>query len=407
MCVKFKEAYFEYKSKAKNSWKITSSALFVRLDAFSERCQDLMQMTQTIMQFNKLEKIEIGNTKAAAMTAAVQQIFREFQDAQIKFCSVTYDVMDIEQRSFDDDFFAFRQTIKELERRIAALLAQSFEDCDSIIGKFKLLESFEGLLNRPSINDELERKQTVLLDLYKNDLKKVSQVFAEGKELVAVNATNSPIASNMPPIAGALNWSNGLRGRIQEPMDRLIGFTQSMQDREEFKDAQKLYASIQQNLNNFDSECIKTWQQGVEENTFENLNKFLLVREATEIAVEGFVRVNFANELRAILREVKYLQLLDFPIPETALKLFAKVETYRVQTLRLQIIVDMYNNILATLLPVEKPLLAKKIENMGKSLQAGIDTLKWNSEGIDKFISVGHATVLEVDDLVKKMKENV
>jgi dynein heavy chain len=149
------------------------------------------------------------------------------------------------------------------------------------------------------------------------------------------------------------------------------------------------------------------WQQGVEENTHENLNKFLLFREATEIAVEGFVRVNFANELRAILREVKYLQLLDFPIPETALKLFAKVETYRVQTLRLQIIVDMYNNILATLLPVEKPLLAKKIENMGKSLQAGIDTLKWNSEGIDKFISVGHATVQEVDELVKKMKENV
>jgi len=33
----------------------------------------------------------------------------------------------------------------------------------------------------------------------------------------------------------------------------------------------------------------------------------LLVREATEIAVEGFIRVNFANELRAILREVKYL----------------------------------------------------------------------------------------------------
>ena len=137
------------------------------------------------------------------------------------------------------------------------------------------------------------------------------------------------------------------------------------------------------------------------------MDKSLLVREATEIAVEGFVRVNFANELRAILREVKYLQLLDFPIPETALKLFAKVETYRVQTLRLQIIVDMYNNILATLLPVEKPLLAKKIDNMGKSLQAGIDTLKWNSEGIDKFISVAHATVQEVDELVKKMKENV
>jgi len=225
VCVKFKEAYFEYKSKAKNSWKITSSALFVRLDAFSERCQDLMQMTQTIMQFNKLEKIEVGNTKGASMTNAVKQIFEEFQNAQTKFCSVNYDVMDIEQRAFDDDFFAFRQTIKELERRIAALLAQSFEDCNTIIGKFKLLESFEGLLNRPSINDELEKKQTVLLDLYKNDLKKVNQVFAEGRELLAVNDPNSPISRNMPVIAGALNWSNGLRGRIQEPMDRLLSFT--------------------------------------------------------------------------------------------------------------------------------------------------------------------------------------
>ena len=184
-----------------------------------------MQMTQTIMQFNKLEKIEVGNTKGAAMTNAVKQIFEEFQNAQTKFCSVNYDVMDIEQRAFDDDFFAFRQTIKELERRIAALLAQSFEDCDTIIGKFKLLESFEGLLNRPSINDELEKKQTVLLDLYKNDLKKVNQVFAEGRELLAVNDPNSPISRNMPVIAGALNWSNGLRGRIQEPMDRLLSFT--------------------------------------------------------------------------------------------------------------------------------------------------------------------------------------
>jgi Dynein heavy chain, N-terminal region 1 len=44
VCIKFKEAYFEKKTEAKNSWKISSSALFVRLDAFSERCQDMIQM---------------------------------------------------------------------------------------------------------------------------------------------------------------------------------------------------------------------------------------------------------------------------------------------------------------------------------------------------------------------------
>lgn len=134
-----------------------------------------------------------------------------------------------------------------------------------------------------------------------------------------------------------------------------------MQDREEFKDCQKLYNSIMAAFAVFEQENMKIWEQGVEDSTAENLNRFLLYREATELAEEGFVRVNFANELNAILREVKYLQLIDFPIPETAQKLFARVDTYRLQTVRLNIIVNMYNDILATLLPVEKPLLAKRI----------------------------------------------
>ena len=68
VCSKFKDAYFEYKAKAKNSWKITTNALFVRLDSFSERCQDIMHLTSTIIQFNKLQKIEIGNTKGRQLT---------------------------------------------------------------------------------------------------------------------------------------------------------------------------------------------------------------------------------------------------------------------------------------------------------------------------------------------------
>ena len=59
--------------------------------------------------------------------------------------------MNIEERRFDDDFYKFRQRIKELERRLASILTQSFDDSDTIIGKFKLLDSFEGLLNRPII----------------------------------------------------------------------------------------------------------------------------------------------------------------------------------------------------------------------------------------------------------------
>ena len=47
----------------------------------------------------------------------------------------------------------------------------------------------------------------------------------------------------------------------------------------------------------------------------------------------------------------------------------------------------MYNEILQTLLPVEKPLLAKRIESMDAALIDGITKLTWNSQTIDAFIS--------------------
>jgi dynein heavy chain len=141
------------------------------------------------------------------LTATVLRIFDEFTKAVDDFMTVTYDIMSIEERDFDDDFFKFRQRIKELERRLASILTQGFDDSDTIIGKFKFLDSFEGLLNRPIIQDELEKKHITLLELYKHDLKTVATVFMEGKTLVDKIDERSPISNNLPPIAGALNWT--------------------------------------------------------------------------------------------------------------------------------------------------------------------------------------------------------
>lgn len=170
---------------------------------------------------------------------------------------------------------------------------------------------------------------------------------------------------------------------------------------------QKLYQSLSKNLNEFEQAKIAEWVLGVESNTEEQLNKFLLFKEETELAEEGFIRVNFDPVLVRLLREVKYLQLLDIEVPETASALYAKVNVYRTQTGNLELTVNMFNEILSTLLPVEKPLLADRIQMMIDSLSPGINTLSWNSENINPFISKAMKIVTEVDELVRKMKENV
>jgi dynein heavy chain len=368
VCASFKEAYFDYKAKSKNQWKITTNALFVRLDAFSERCQDIMHLTGTIMQFNKLQKIEIGNTKGKTMTQSITRIFDEFNASVENFTNVKFDIMDIECREFEDDFFKFRQSIKALERRLASIVTQSFDDCDTIIGKFKLLDSFEGLLNRQIIQDEVEKKHVTLLELYKQDLKTVSTIFHEGRLLVENVDERAPIGLNMPPIAGALNWTAGLLERVKEPFEKLDTLSSSIRDREEYKDVQKLYTSLCRNLREFEDLKIQQWVAGVEENTEPQLNKFLLVREESEDVEEGIVKVNFDLVLKALLREVKYLLLLDLDVPDTASVLYSRVDIFRHQTGQLELIVDMYNTMLAKLLIVEKPLFSDRIDKMNKAL---------------------------------------
>lgn len=82
-------------------------------------------------------------------------------------------------------------------------------------------------------------------------------------------------------------------------------------------------------MREFEDLKIKQWENGVEDSTEDKLNQFLLMREETELAEEGFLRVNFDPVLVRLLREVKYLSLLDIDVPERASKLYQKVNVYR------------------------------------------------------------------------------
>jgi len=49
----------------------------------------------------------------------------------------------------------------------------------------------------------------------------VNQLYMDGRQLVNRVDENSPLSSNMPPIAGAISWTNSLLERIRDPMERL------------------------------------------------------------------------------------------------------------------------------------------------------------------------------------------
>ena len=112
-----------------------------------------MDFAQTVVQFTKLGRIEVGGTKGKALTASVEAIFADFNGAVEKFRGVGYEILDINESQFESDFKAFRKTITELERRLGSVVCQGFDDCSTVYGRFRVFDTFDGLLERPTIHD--------------------------------------------------------------------------------------------------------------------------------------------------------------------------------------------------------------------------------------------------------------
>ena len=152
--------------------------------------------------------IEIGGTKGKVLTVSIRQTHTDFLAAIQVFVHAQYNIMDVDCKEFDEDFYAFRSQINELERRLASIITQAFDDAVTVFGRFKLLDSFEGLLEREIIQADLERKKIDLLNGYAMDLKQTQEIFVIFKD-------QPPIIYNAPPRAGAVAWVRGLMERLQ------------------------------------------------------------------------------------------------------------------------------------------------------------------------------------------------
>ncbi|KAL0038617.1 hypothetical protein WJX79_000048 [Trebouxia sp. C0005] len=400
----FKSYYFDNKARTleetpNNPWKFQNSALFGRLDTFLDRCNDVLNLSQTALQFHKLERVEVGGTKGKTLTNSVKQIFTDFQTAAEKFQKLNYDAMNVDATQFADDFAIFCGVIRELERRLGAVIAQAFDDCTTVASIFKLLDSFEGLLDRGVIAADLERKHLDLVSGYGQDLKEVADMFRETKE-------DPPLNKNAAPHSGRVTWVRGLKERVAGPMEKLHSLPKLVLDSEEARSVQQQYDHLIVEMDQFEKATVEDWCNLISAISDQKLKQPLMSQDPQG----NVLRVNFDPALVRLLRETRYFLLLpELPIeiPANALKIYERDVMFRQQVGNLQLIVGIYNNVQATILPVEKPLITQKLEAVDAALKKGLQTLNWNSHHIDDYIMEVMALVRDVNETLATVKGNV
>ena len=96
------------------------------------------------------------------------------------------------------------------------------------------------------------------------------------------------------------------------------------------------------------------------------------------------------------------------------MEIYQRAEVFRRHTGNLDLIVNMYNDIQDTLLPVERPLVKSQLERLDKILSQGFGegknkakALNWKSNGIDLFVGEAMSEAREVSDLLQMLKGNL
>uniref|UniRef100_A0A4X1UMV0 Dynein axonemal heavy chain 17 n=1 Tax=Sus scrofa TaxID=9823 RepID=A0A4X1UMV0_PIG len=300
---------------------------------------------KTAIEFLKLEKIELGGVRGSILGSQVTQIYEEVFELVKVFADCKYDPLDPGDSSFDDDYADFETKIQDLDRRLATIFCQGFDDCSSIESCARLLHMCGGLLERPLILAEVVPRYSVMLELFDAELDNTKALYDA-------------------QMAASLKWSLELQERLEAPMRDLKHIEHPVMSSEEAKLIYQKYDEMMELLRNYRERIYQQWVQVSSEH--------LLCAGAWDKLVNP----------QGPPSGVKYLNFQQQKeVPSSAETLFSQHETFRKFVGNLELIVGWYNEIKTTMMDVEFPLIKSELEAIDVQLLDAERTLFWNSEG--------------------------
>ncbi|XP_059253508.1 dynein axonemal heavy chain 11 [Mustela nigripes] len=156
----FKKSFFDYRkelasyfkgNKELKPWDFQSQLVFCRFDKFLDRFMKIEDIFVTILEFEKLERLEFGGTKGAILNGQIHEMMEEFMELCEVFKQSTYDPSDYNDTEFESDYVVFKSKTVDFDRRLGMILCEAFFNCSGSEAAFKVTRHLAKLFD--SITD--------------------------------------------------------------------------------------------------------------------------------------------------------------------------------------------------------------------------------------------------------------
>ncbi|XP_066570660.1 dynein axonemal heavy chain 11 [Amia ocellicauda] len=406
----FRDTFVSYREKLAGhssgqearSWDFPSQMVFARFDRFLSRLLQVQDLFTTMLDFQKLEKLEFGGIKGKLLSEQVCEMHEEFLDGCRVFKDSDYNPLEYKCQEFEQDYDLFKEKVLDFDRRLATILYLAFKDCSGLESAFKLLAVFGCFLERPVIKEIFSPNFAQLLQLFSRELEMCKQLYVSHIQQMDNGA--GLVNKNMPLMSGSLKWASQLKERIQTPWTNLKFFHDPSLEGAETDQLHQKFQEMLTLLEQYEDKVYTSWTRGVDEICQFNLDQPIIKRASTS----GLLSVNFDPKLVAVLRDVQYLQILhQTDIPAAALVMFENRDMFVKYMGSLELLVQWYNKLKTTVLEVELPLIWEEMKVIDERLCVAEDELTWRDHGCWEYISTMKDTVHGLERRVQRAKDNV
>ncbi|XP_048653960.1 dynein axonemal heavy chain 2 isoform X2 [Marmota marmota marmota] len=359
-------------------WVLDQTSIFAQVDAFVQRCKDLIEVCDCQYHFARWEDGNQGplpcffGAQGPQITRNLLEIEDIFHKNLHVLRAVRGGILDVKNTSWHEDYNKFRAGIKDLEVMTQNLITSAFELVRDVEHGVLLLDTFHRLAAREAIKRTYDKKAVDLYMLFNSELALVNRELSKKWPY---------LVPYMAQYSGQAYWMRILRRRIDRVMNCLSGahFLPHIGTGEE---SVHTYQQMVQAIDELVRKTFQDWTATLDKDCIRRLDTPLL-RISQEKA--GMLDVNFDKTLLILFLEIDYWERLLFEIPHYVVNVAERAEDLRILRENLLLVARDYNRIIAMLSEDEQALFKERIRFLDKKIHPGLKKLHWALKGASAF----------------------
>ena len=371
-------------------WEIEDASIFAQIDAFVQRCRDLLEICESQMQFVRKSAEtngqpgpipNFGGSKAQEVVDGISGIQTSFELLADKLKKLDYDMLDVRISKWHDDYHNFKNAVKDLEVMFINVINGVFDVNSTVSEGVSLTETFFWLAKRDVVKNCVTRKALEMCNLFLKQIQSSRGEFENGR-------SSPPVRLHEPQFAGSALWAHSLAALVKDSFESLTRI-QNMLTPKDWDEANEAFQGFSGVIKDFKLARYNHWMEQLNEKAKDNglqekLNKCIMRRAESDAKVGSPILCNFDEDLLALFSEVSYWEKFhgEFSIPYVAHDLCNKRESLRVMRELVMLVVRAYNDIINDLNAEERRLFIDHIRKLDRRIGQGLSKLTWQSKNM-------------------------